>query len=47
MHIKYINISMANLRKVKKREKQISIATSNEREAYNKRYVANKILPVT
>ena len=47
MHIKCINISIANLRKVKKREKQISLATSNEREAYSKRYVADKILPVT
>ena len=32
-----IDISIANLRKVKKREKQISIGTINKKEAYKKR----------
>ena len=43
-----INILIANLIKVKKREKQISIVTINKREAHTKKWcITDKILPVT
>ena len=43
-----IDILIANLIKVKKREKQISIVTINKREAYkNKWYITDNILSVT
>ena len=43
-----IDILIANLIKLKKREKQISIVTINKREAYKREsYITDKILPVT
>ena len=37
---------MANLMKAKKREKEISLVTSNKTEAYNKKWcITNNILP--
>ena len=43
-----IDILIANLIKVKKREKQISIVTINKREAHsNKWCITDNILPVT
>ena len=43
-----IDILIANLIKVKKREKQISILTINKREAYKKENcITDNILPVT
>ena len=43
-----IDILIANLIKVKKREKQIIIVTINKREAYKKEWsITDNILPVT
>ena len=43
-----IDILIANLIKVKKREKQISIVTINKRKAYKKEScITDNILPVT
>lgn len=42
-----INILIAILMKVKKREKQISLHTSNKTEAYKKWCIIDNILPVT
>ena len=43
-----IDIRIANLIKLKKSEKQISIVTINKREAYKREScVTDKILPVT
>ena len=43
-----IDVLIANLTKVKKREKQISIATSNKREAYKKKScITDNTLPLT
>ena len=43
-----IHIPIANLIKVKKRQKQISIVTITKREAYEKKWcITDKILPVT
>ena len=43
-----IDIQIANLIKLKKSEKQISIVTINKREAYKREScITDKILPVT
>ena len=45
--IRNIDILIANFMKVKKREKQISIATINKRETFKKKWcITDNILPV-